>query len=98
MREQAKVGTISFDPEFPILIYVIGGRNVLISLDTGRELNSAPWNICAAVHDYGGAPCIIEDDILYFSNLSDGRIYISKVQGGEEPAAVTPSKRYVTNR
>lgn len=42
------------------------------------------------VQEYGGAPAIVHNGIIYFSHYTDGRIY--RVKEGAEPEAVTPGE------
>lgn len=67
---------------------LIEGRNILISVETVHDVIGSSWNICSAVHEYGGAPCIINDGVVFFSNLADGKIY--KTRESEAPIPVTP--------
>lgn len=66
------------------------GRNVLVNTATGSDVVGAGWNVRTGVHEYGGAAAIAYDGVLYFSHLTDGRVY--RVSEGTQPKAVTPGK------
>ena len=67
------------------------GRNVLVHTTAKKDVVGPGWNVRTAVHEYGGAAAIAYDGVVYFSHLTDGRVY--RVSEGTEPEAVTPSKR-----
>ncbi|KAJ7173050.1 alpha/beta-hydrolase [Mycena crocata] len=52
-----------------------GGRNVIVSLTDGLDVFGEGWNARTAVHEYGGAPAVVHDNVVIFSNLSDGQVY-----------------------
>ena len=39
------------------------------------DITPAPFNVRTRVHEYGGGAWTVADGTLYFSNLSDGRLY-----------------------
>lgn len=68
-----------------------GGRNVIIQRKPNgevNEVNAAPFNARTRVHEYGGGAFMIANDIVYFSNFSDQRIYSQTI--GSEPKPLTP--------
>ncbi|KAL1748330.1 hypothetical protein HDZ31DRAFT_30044 [Schizophyllum fasciatum] len=66
------------------------GRSALVHSETGKDvLPGKEWNVRTGVHEYGGAPAIVRDGIVYFSHRKDNRVY--RFRAGEgEPTAVTP--------
>ncbi|HEX4377559.1 MAG TPA: prolyl oligopeptidase family serine peptidase [Steroidobacteraceae bacterium] len=46
-------------------------------------------NVRTRVHEYGGAPYAVLDDIIYYSQFADQRLYA--LSAGEAPKALTPS-------
>ena len=67
-----------------------GGEVALWSFGAGATAQVTPngANVRTRVHEYGGAPFIVVGDTIYYSQLSDQRLYVLK--HGEVPAAVTP--------
>ena len=67
------------------------GRTLIVSRQHG-DLLKAPWNASTQVHEYGGLSWlgVVHDgkSLLYFTNKSDQRIYVTEVGG--EPKPVTP--------
>src|SRR6185312_1476771 len=55
-----------------------GGRMALMTLAGGEptELTSAPFNVRTRVHEYGGAPYLVTDDAIFFSNFADQRLHV----------------------
>ncbi|TDL23512.1 alpha/beta-hydrolase [Rickenella mellea] len=68
-----------------------GGRNALVKTQEGVDVVKKGWNARTGVHEYGGAPAVVYDGIVYFSNFEDGRVY--KIVGQGEPIAVTPENK-----
>ena len=64
------------------------GRSVLVETATGKDVVGQGWNVRTGVHEYGGSAALVHDGVAYFSNYSDGRIYV--VSLGQEPQAITP--------
>jgi dipeptidyl aminopeptidase/acylaminoacyl peptidase len=75
-----------------------GGRQVIVTRDrndTGpggvRELTPDGFNVRTRVHEYGGAPFLVADHKLYFSNFDDQRLYVQEPRtAGVAPRALTP--------
>ncbi|KAI0752561.1 alpha/beta-hydrolase [Daedaleopsis nitida] len=67
------------------------GRNVIVNTEKGQDVVGKEWNVRSGVHEYGGAPAIAYDGIVYFSNFKDGRVY--RLKQGEEPEPVTPENK-----
>jgi hypothetical protein len=54
-----------------------GGRNVLVRRHaSGRIADATPagFNVRTRVHEYGGAPYVVAEGEIFFSNFSDQRI------------------------
>ena len=71
-----------------------GGRNVLVRRDaSGRIAAVTPdgFNVRTRVHEYGGAPYVVANREIFFSNFSDQRIYAMRasgvIGGSKEPAS-----------
>lgn len=47
------------------------------------------WNARTGVHEYGGAAFAVRDEVVYFTDFKERRIYKVDKNGGVEP--VTPS-------
>jgi hypothetical protein len=69
---------------------VRGGAVSLFSLGDGVAAQVTPdeANVRTRVHEYGGAPFIVVGDTVYYSQLSDQRLY--ELKSGADPKPVTP--------
>ncbi|HET6443841.1 MAG TPA: S9 family peptidase [candidate division Zixibacteria bacterium] len=68
------------------------GRNAIVRCDGQgnlEDLNSSPYNARTTVHEYGGGAFTVSDNIVYFSNYQDQRIYHQVF--GQDPIAITPA-------
>lgn len=68
-----------------------GGISALFSMSgSGRSTRISPdaVNVRTRVHEYGGAPYVLDGDTVYFSQFSDQRLYALGPSGG--PTALTP--------
>ena len=81
VSESIKLGQISLDGD---QVYWIenrpkeGGRSAIIRLNhNGSQdvLTPKPYNVRTRIHEYGGAPYIVANGIIYFSNFSNQRLY-----------------------
>ncbi|KAI0049441.1 alpha/beta-hydrolase [Auriscalpium vulgare] len=63
------------------------GRSVVVDAEDGQDLFDLHWDARTQVHGYGGAAAAVYDDVLYFSNLYDGRVY--ECEKGVQPTAIT---------
>ena len=72
-----------------------GGEIALFSHGAGATAQVTPngANVRTRVHEYGGAPFIVVGDTIYYSQLSDQRLYALK-QGGASNAVTPPDYRY----
>ena len=69
------------------------GRNALVkwTADGGiEELSAAGFNVRSRVHEYGGGAYAVHDDVIYFTNFVDQRLYIQYPYS--EPEPLTPSE------
>lgn len=73
------------------------GRNTVVRKDNQgecRDLIPVPYCARSSVHEYGGACYIVVDDILFFVNLADQRMYqIDTAQPEAKPQALTNGDR-----
>ncbi|HEV7356974.1 MAG TPA: prolyl oligopeptidase family serine peptidase [Steroidobacteraceae bacterium] len=67
-----------------------GGAIALFSLAgaSARQVTPDDANVRTRVHEYGGAPFIVDGDTVYYSQFSDQRLYAFKAGG--KPTPVTP--------
>jgi dipeptidyl aminopeptidase/acylaminoacyl peptidase len=72
-----------------------GGEVALFSYGEGVTAQVTPngANVRTRVHEYGGAPFIAFGDTIYYSQLSDQRLYELK-RGGAQAPATPPNYRY----
>ncbi|HEX4098368.1 MAG TPA: prolyl oligopeptidase family serine peptidase, partial [Caulobacteraceae bacterium] len=72
-----------------------GGRVVAMTLedDEPKPLTAAPYSLRTRVHEYGGAPFVVADGVLYFSNFADQRLH-ALVDGGEAQPLTPEGYRY----
>jgi len=66
------------------------GRNVLVHTQSNKDVVGEGWNVRTGVQEYGGSAAVIHAGVIYFSHLSDGRVY--RISGGNQPEPVTPGK------
>lgn len=94
VSESIKLGQITLDGDE---VYWIesrpteGGRSAIVRLnDHGapEALTPQPFNVRTRVHEYGGAPYLAANGIIYFSNFSDQRLY--RQTPGQDPEPLTP--------
>lgn len=68
------------------------GRNALVKWtpENGHEeLSAAGFNVRTRVHEYGGGSYAVHDEIIYFTNFVDQRLYVQYPYS--EPDPLTPS-------
>jgi dipeptidyl aminopeptidase/acylaminoacyl peptidase len=72
-----------------------GGEVTLFSFDAGKVAQVTPdgANVRTRVHEFGGAPFILVGDTVYYSQLSDQRLYELK-RGGIPTPVTPPNYRY----
>ena len=69
------------------------GRNALVKWtpENGyEELSAAGFNVRTRVHEYGGGSYAVHDDVIYFTNFIDQRLYVQYPHS--EPDPLTPSE------
>ncbi|WP_420640726.1 S9 family peptidase [Candidatus Leptofilum sp.] len=69
------------------------GRNALVKWTPGagyEELSAAGFNVRSRVHEYGGGSYAVHDDVIYFTNFVDQRLYVQYPYS--EPEPLTPSQ------
>ncbi len=68
-----------------------GGRRVIVRRtpdgDTA-DMTPRPFNVRTRVHEYGEGDFTVNDNVIYFTNFDDQRLYRQAVGG--EPEALTP--------
>jgi hypothetical protein len=85
------------------------GRNVIVSLADGVDVFGRDWNARTAVQEYGGSPAgmlgifslisfsfilVVHDNIVLFSNFSDGQVYKVDLLHLVSPMPVTGKENY----
>jgi dipeptidyl aminopeptidase/acylaminoacyl peptidase len=73
------------------------GRNTVMkkALDEDAvELTPAPYNVRTRVHEYGGAPFLVHQSNLYFSNFEDNLLYLRKEDEVVQPITSDSNHRY----
>ncbi len=79
------------------------GRTAIVGQVGGNkpaDVIGPPWSASSSVHEYGGRCYAADDEIVYFCNESDQRIY--RTDGKRQPVPVSPAPpegeelRYVT--
>jgi dipeptidyl aminopeptidase/acylaminoacyl peptidase len=71
------------------------GRMVIVKRDPGGQVSdqlSPPFSARTRVHEYGGGAYTVFSGTIYFSNLSDGRIY--RQNPGSRPCPLTPEGNF----
>jgi dipeptidyl aminopeptidase/acylaminoacyl peptidase len=66
------------------------GRNVIVQRDAqGTEMDviPKPYNARTTVHEYGGGAFAVSNNVLYFVNYTDQRLYCQAI--GKEPKPIT---------
>ena len=69
------------------------GRNVIMCHTADgqiQDLLPSPWSHQSKVHEYGGKAYAVNDDILYFVNAGDQRIYSLHMGSSKEPEPLSP--------
>ncbi|KAJ7135953.1 Alpha/Beta hydrolase protein [Mycena epipterygia] len=70
------------------------GRNVIVGLADGLDIFGRDWNARTAVQEYGGAPAIVHDNIILFSNFDDGQVYQVNLVQRTSPTPITAKDNY----
>ncbi|KAJ6620460.1 alpha beta-hydrolase [Mycena sp. CBHHK59/15] len=95
-KMSVSIEDVVVDPVTSAIYYVEkrpeeGGRNVIVGLADGLDLFGRDWDARTTVHEYGGAPVVARDNIVLFSNLSDGQVYKVDLVRRSPPAKITAS-------
>ncbi|KAI8996684.1 alpha/beta-hydrolase [Trametes punicea] len=93
LKSGAKAEEVFVDPITSTIYHIEqrpseGGRLVIVDTEKGEDVVGKDWNVRSAVHEYGGAPAVAYDGVIYFSNFKDNRVY--RLQKGEAPEPITP--------
>lgn len=71
-----------------------GGRTVIVKYDSDGNITDVipnGYNARSRVHEYGSGSFLIANEIVYFSNFTDQKIY--RQMAGEQPIAITPDAK-----
>lgn len=97
VSESIGLGAIVFDDDD---IYWLerrpteGGRNVLVKRTSEGEtvdITPQPFNVRTRVHEYGGGSFLVADQIIYFVNDRDQKIY--RQLPNQDPQPLTPDNQ-----
>lgn len=95
VKDSRGLGSLGFDGNHLYWVEsrpLEGGRNTIMRWTEGgepEEILPAPWNARTRVHEYGGRCVLVANNIIWFSNFADQRIY--RMVPGQQPEAVTPA-------
>ncbi len=70
-----------------------GGRNVIVRWSPdGQIIDCIPegFNARTRVHEYGGGAYLVDQDVIYYANFKDQRLYRHEIGG--EPIPITPAE------
>ena len=70
-------------------------RIVVVKYDkTGltRDISLPDFNVRTRLHEYGGRAFTVHDDVLFYSNFSDQRLYKKELAKDTPPVPVTPER------
>ncbi|MGB3714068.1 MAG: prolyl oligopeptidase family serine peptidase, partial [Candidatus Promineifilaceae bacterium] len=73
------------------------GRNVIVQRDaqgTVKDVIPKPYNARTTVHEYGGGAFTVLNNIVYFVNYSDQRLYCQAIGKEPEPITIAAEMRY----
>ncbi len=57
-----------------------------------RDISPSGFNVRTRVHEYGGRAFTVRENVLYFSNFDDQRIYKRDIENDSPPTPVTPER------
>lgn len=69
------------------------GRNVVVRFDGAHQADVTPnaFSARTRVHEYGGGAWAVAEDVVYFSNFVDGRLYRQLGDGSDPEPLTSPS-------
>ncbi|MBS3795917.1 MAG: S9 family peptidase [Candidatus Thorarchaeota archaeon] len=70
------------------------GRIIVVQKTQNGTTDVTPsdFNVRTRVHEYGGRAFTVRDDIIYFSNFKDQRLYKYEFDSDSAPVALTPER------
>ncbi|TFG26880.1 S9 family peptidase, partial [Candidatus Thorarchaeota archaeon] len=71
------------------------GRIVIVKCDkkgVTRDISPPNSNVRTRLHEYGGRAFAVYDNVLYYSNFSDQRLYKKEIADDTPPVPVTPDR------
>jgi dipeptidyl aminopeptidase/acylaminoacyl peptidase len=71
-----------------------GGRLVLVRKPRhgeARDVTPQGYNVRTLVHEYGGGAFLVRDDVVWFSNFADQRLYRQHAGGAPHPVTPEPA-------
>ncbi|TFF95369.1 S9 family peptidase [Candidatus Thorarchaeota archaeon] len=57
-----------------------------------RDISPSGFNVRTRVHEYGGRAFVVSEDVLYFSNFDDQRLYKQDIESDSAPTPITPER------
>ena len=73
------------------------GRNSVVAYYGDRKIRNVtpnPMSVRSKIHEYGGGAYTVSENIVYFSNYGDGRIYQQFLGRHPKPLTNKPHQRY----
>jgi dipeptidyl aminopeptidase/acylaminoacyl peptidase len=73
------------------------GRNVIVKQDlsgNNQDITPTLFNVRTRVHEYGGGAFLVENEIIYFVNFADQRIYLQTPNSEPKPLTEENKRRY----
>lgn len=73
------------------------GRNIIVQWnpeDGQEEMTPAGFNVRTCVHEYGGGAFLVHDEIIYFINYYDQRLYVQYPYSEPEPLTAADGLRF----
>jgi dipeptidyl aminopeptidase/acylaminoacyl peptidase len=74
-----------------------GGRSVIVRrTPDGKttDVTPQPFNARTRVHEYGGGDYVVANEIIYFSNFADQRLYKQSINSQPQPLTPAVEMRY----
>ncbi len=70
-------------------------RTVIVKCDKDghtSDISPPDSNVRTRVHEYGGRAFVVHDDVLYYPNLTDQRLYRKEIANDTPPIPITPKR------